>query len=191
MVPDRKFAAAVAAAWGFVMLSAPGSAGADPAVDIPVPPAQPAIDSPVPAAAEPSADPAVALADSAAAPAGPPLDTGLVMSGPPGVAQLLDGRTLTVVAKDETQLPVAPLTPFRKSFPTRLPPALAGWVAAALGARVVLVAPFGAALGAAVAFGTLVVFGAGLGGVAALVGCGTGRAATVGEGLGLVTAGFG
>jgi hypothetical protein len=110
MVPDRKFAAAVAAAWGFVMLGAPVAAGADPAVDIPVPPAQPAIDSPGTAAAEPSADPAVALAGSAAAPAGPPLDTGLVMSGPPGVAQLLDGRTLTVVAKDETQLPVAPLT---------------------------------------------------------------------------------
>lgn len=105
-MPDRKFVATVAAAWGFVMLGAPVAAGADPAVDIPVPPAQPALDSPGPAAAEPSADPAVPAADSAAAPA----DTGVVVSGPPGVAELLDGRTLTVMAKDETQLPVAPLT---------------------------------------------------------------------------------
>ena len=42
--------------------------------------------------------------------AGPPPDTGVVASGPPGIAHTPDGRTLTVVAKDETQLPVAPLT---------------------------------------------------------------------------------
>ena len=42
--------------------------------------------------------------------AGPPPDTGVVASGPPGVAHTTDGRTLTVLAKDETQLPVPPLT---------------------------------------------------------------------------------
>jgi hypothetical protein len=40
----------------------------------------------------------------------PPPDTGAVLSGAPGIAELPDGRTLTVAAKDETQLPVAPLT---------------------------------------------------------------------------------
>lgn len=49
--------------------------------------------------------PAVPVGD-----AGPPPDNGVVASGPPGIAQTSDGRTLTVVAKDETQLPVAPLT---------------------------------------------------------------------------------
>lgn len=43
-------------------------------------------------------------------PAAEQLDTGVVASGPPGIARLPDGRTLTVAAKDETQLPVAPLT---------------------------------------------------------------------------------
>jgi hypothetical protein len=42
--------------------------------------------------------------------AGPPPDTGVVGSEVPGVAHTQDGRTLTVAAKDETQLPVAPLT---------------------------------------------------------------------------------
>jgi hypothetical protein len=42
--------------------------------------------------------------------AGPPPDTGAVASEVPGVAHTPDGRTLTVAAKDETQLPVAPLT---------------------------------------------------------------------------------
>ena len=42
--------------------------------------------------------------------AGPPPDTGAVPSEVPGIAKTPDGRTLTVAAKDETQLPVAPLT---------------------------------------------------------------------------------
>jgi hypothetical protein len=53
-------------------------------------------------------------ADSASAPAvadaAPPPDTGVVASGPPGIAETADGRTLTVLAENETQLPVAPLT---------------------------------------------------------------------------------
>lgn len=40
----------------------------------------------------------------------PPPDTGAVASEVPGIATTLDGRTITVAAKDETQLPVAPLT---------------------------------------------------------------------------------
>jgi hypothetical protein len=51
-------------------------------------------------------DPAV---DPAADP-GPPPDNGVVASADPGVVTTPDGWTLTVVAKDETQLPVAPLT---------------------------------------------------------------------------------
>lgn len=62
-----------------------------------------------PAQADP--DPAAPPADpSAAAIAAPPPDTGAVASEVPGIAKTPDGRTLTVVAKDETQLPVAPLT---------------------------------------------------------------------------------
>jgi len=65
------------------------------------------------ALADPPADPAVAPVDPAVAPvaaAGPPPDTGAVASEVPGIAHTPDGRTLTVVAKNETQLPVAPLT---------------------------------------------------------------------------------
>jgi hypothetical protein len=40
----------------------------------------------------------------------PPPDNGVVASAPPGVVTTPDGWVLTVVAKDETQLPVAPLT---------------------------------------------------------------------------------
>jgi hypothetical protein len=40
----------------------------------------------------------------------PPPDTGPVPSGPPGVVTTPDGWNMTVSAKDETQLPVAPLT---------------------------------------------------------------------------------
>lgn len=40
----------------------------------------------------------------------PPPDSGVVASSPPGIAQTEDGRTLTVSADNETQLPVAPLT---------------------------------------------------------------------------------
>jgi len=45
-----------------------------------------------------------------AADAGPPPDNGAVASEVPGIAHTPDGRTLTVAAKDETQLPIAPLT---------------------------------------------------------------------------------
>jgi len=73
-----------------------------------------AIGSSAPAAAEPVVGPAPPVVEQAAgqdtASPGPPLDTGAVLSGTPGVADLPDGRTLTVAAKDETQLPVAPLT---------------------------------------------------------------------------------
>ena len=65
--------------------------------DPPPPPAEPAVD-----AGPPPAEPAVD--------AGPPPDTGAVASEVPGIAHTVDGRTLTVVGKDETQLPVAPLT---------------------------------------------------------------------------------
>jgi hypothetical protein len=41
---------------------------------------------------------------------GPPPDNGVVASADPGVVTSPDGWILTVVAKDETQLPVAPLT---------------------------------------------------------------------------------
>ena len=65
--------------------------------------------TPLAVADPPPADPAAA--DVAPPPdAAPPVDTGVVASGVPGIAKTLDGRTLTVVAKDETQLPVAPLT---------------------------------------------------------------------------------
>lgn len=45
-----------------------------------------------------------------APPPPPPLDNGLVASSPPGVVTTPDGWNLTVSAKDEIQLPVAPLT---------------------------------------------------------------------------------
>jgi len=61
---------------------------------------------------------AVALATAGPARAGapPPPDTSVVASGSPGIAQTPDGRTLTVLAENETQLPVAPLT---TAFSTR------------------------------------------------------------------------
>jgi hypothetical protein len=58
------------------------------------------------ALADPPPDPAVAPA----ADPGPPPDNGAVPSEVPGIAHTPDGRTLTVSAKDETQLPVPPLT---------------------------------------------------------------------------------
>jgi MspA protein len=58
------------------------------------------------ALAEPPLDPAV----QPVVDAGPPPDNGLVASSTPGVVTTPDGWTLTVVASDETQLPVAPLT---------------------------------------------------------------------------------
>lgn len=61
------------------------------------------------AAADPAIDPVVAPTPDPGDVAPPP-DTGEVASEAPGIAQTLDGRTLTVAAKDETQLPIAPLT---------------------------------------------------------------------------------
>jgi hypothetical protein len=55
-------------------------------------------------------DPAPVAPVAPAADAGPPPDTGVVGSEVPGIAHTQDGRTLTVAGKDETQLPVAPLT---------------------------------------------------------------------------------
>jgi MspA len=52
----------------------------------------------------------LALADPPAEDPGPPPDTGVVASAEPGVVTTPDGWTLTVVASNETQLPVAPLT---------------------------------------------------------------------------------
>lgn len=55
----------------------------------------------------------LALADpppDPAADAGPPPDNGVVASAEPGIVTSPDGWTLTVVASNETQLPVAPLT---------------------------------------------------------------------------------
>ncbi|MHA3023524.1 MspA family porin [Mycobacterium sp. BMJ-28] len=51
-----------------------------------------------------------ALADPPVDDAGPPPDNGVVASAEPGIVTTPDGWVLTVVAKDETQLPVAPLT---------------------------------------------------------------------------------
>lgn len=58
------------------------------------------------ASAEPPPDPAV----QPVANPGPPPDNGAVPSEVPGIAHTPDGRTLTVHAKDETQLPIPPLT---------------------------------------------------------------------------------
>lgn len=70
--------------------------------------------NPAVAMADPAADPAVPPPGAAEvvplAAAAPPLDTGAVASEVPGIAATPDGRTLTVLAKDETQLPIAPLT---------------------------------------------------------------------------------
>jgi hypothetical protein len=52
----------------------------------------------------------VALADPPADDAGPPPDNGVVASAEPGIVTTPDGWVLTVVAANETQLPVAPLT---------------------------------------------------------------------------------
>ncbi len=63
-------------------------------------PAEPS-DPPAPPGAAQPPDPADAA---------PQPDTGVVASSPPGIAQTEDGRTLTVSAESETQLPIAPLT---------------------------------------------------------------------------------
>ena len=56
------------------------------------------------------ADPADPAAPPVVDTGAPPPDNGIVASEVPGIAKTPDGRTLTVAAKDETQLPVAPLT---------------------------------------------------------------------------------
>jgi hypothetical protein len=75
-------------------LSAPQQASAQPA------PPEPVLPPPAMAAGAP--------------PAGvtppPPLDNGIVASSPPSVVVTPDGWTLSVMAGEETQLPVAPLT---------------------------------------------------------------------------------
>lgn len=84
----------VAAAAGVLLAvgTAPSSL-ADPASD------------PVPA---PGGAEVIPVANQAPPPA--PVDTGAVASEVPGIAKTLDGRTITVAAKDETQLPISPLT---------------------------------------------------------------------------------
>jgi hypothetical protein len=73
-----------------------------------------------PAAADPEPappDPGVAVVAADAPPAGvppveavPPVDDGKVVSSPPATTTAPDGTTLTISAKDETQMTVAPLT---------------------------------------------------------------------------------
>jgi len=46
----------------------------------------------------------------AAAEAAPPVDDGKVASSPPATTKAPDGSTLTISARDETQMPAAPLT---------------------------------------------------------------------------------
>lgn len=87
---------AIAAAAGLLLAVQAVPAAADPS-------AEPLIPSPAPATAE------VQAVANGTAPV-PPLDTGAVASEAPGIATTLDGRTLTVAATDETQLPIPPLT---------------------------------------------------------------------------------
>ena len=94
----------VALAVGFTLagLTTAAVAIAEPATD-PAP-------IPVPPGAAEAAPLATATATDPVPAAAPPLDTGAVASEAPGIAKVPDGRTLTVAAKNETQLPVAPLT---------------------------------------------------------------------------------
>ncbi|HEY6575155.1 MAG TPA: MspA family porin [Mycobacterium sp.] len=63
------------------------------------------------ALADPPPDPAVpAVPAVPAGDDGPPPDTGVVASADPGVVTTPDGWVLTVVASNESQLPIAPLT---------------------------------------------------------------------------------
>lgn len=100
MVTVLKRTAALAVGFALAGMSTAAMAIADPATDpapIPIPPG----------AAEAAPLATAAAADPVPAPA---LDTGAVASEAPGIAKVPDGRTLTVAAKNETQLPVAPLT---------------------------------------------------------------------------------
>jgi hypothetical protein len=64
-----------------------------------------------PASAEPDpATPDPAVVAVAAADAAPPVDDGKVASSPPATTKAPDGTTLTISARDETQMPAAPLT---------------------------------------------------------------------------------
>jgi len=91
-----------AAAGVLIAVVSATTAHADPA---PVPP--PA----VPVAAAEAAPVVAPVANTAPAPdAAPPADNGAIASEPPGIAKTLDGRTLTVAGKDETLLPIPPLT---------------------------------------------------------------------------------
>jgi hypothetical protein len=64
-----------------------------------------------PASAEPEpVTPDPALATVAAAEVAPPVDDGKVASSPPSTTKAPDGTTLTISARDETQMPAAPLT---------------------------------------------------------------------------------
>jgi len=64
-----------------------------------------------PASADPDpVTPDGSTATVAAAEAAPPVDDGKVASTPPATTKAPDGATLTISAKDETQMPAAPLT---------------------------------------------------------------------------------
>ena len=66
--------------------------------------------SPAHADPEPSDIAPVAATSAPAAEAAPPVDDGKVVSGAPTTTKSPDGWTLSLSSKDETQLPVAPLT---------------------------------------------------------------------------------
>ena len=103
MVPGLTRGAAVMAVVGALLAAAP--AGAEPEPPAPVVPPPPGPSAP----ADPAVAP-VALSSPGADPAAPPVPDGRVASSPPNTTTSPDGWTLTVSAKDETQLPVAPLT---------------------------------------------------------------------------------
>ena len=71
--------------------------------------AAPASAEPDPATPDPMATVAAAEA-GAPIEAAPPVDDGKVASTPPATTKAPDGATLTISAKDETQMPAAPLT---------------------------------------------------------------------------------
>lgn len=87
--------AALTASCLLPLMAVAPQAVAQPAPPGPVAPAPPA---PVGALLPPGTNPP------------PPLDNGIVASSPPGVVVTPDGWTLSVMAGEETQLPVAPLT---------------------------------------------------------------------------------
>ncbi|TGD88587.1 MspA protein [Mycolicibacterium sp. CH28] len=66
--------------------------------------------TPVPASADPDSGGSDLAQPVAAVDAAPPPDDGRVESTPPATTKSPDGWTLTILAKDEIQMPVAPLT---------------------------------------------------------------------------------